>query len=75
MQMAYSRRVTLLPLSLNVNSDNNAANYGRRFNLNANNEPHNVAPMALVLSPGFKVITWKPILICILNFALMIILS
>lgn len=37
-----------MPLSLNVNSDNNTANNGRRFNLNANNEPSNVAPMVLI---------------------------
>jgi len=37
-----------VPLSLNVNSDNNAANHSRRFNLNAAYDPHNDAPMALV---------------------------
>jgi hypothetical protein len=35
----------LLPLSLNVHSDDNARQNGRRFNLNANNGPDNVAPM------------------------------
>ena len=37
----------IVPLYLNVHSDNNAAQNGRRFNLNANNEPNNVAPMVL----------------------------
>lgn len=37
----------IVSLSLNVYSDNNASDYGRRFNLNANNDPDNVAPMVL----------------------------
>jgi len=48
-------------LSLNVNSDNNAANYGRRFNLNANNDPSNVAPMVFYCTQdhGNGMETWN----------------
>ena len=52
MKMAFSRWVDIVLLSLNVNSDNNARNNGRRFNLNGNNLPNNVAPMILVCTLG-----------------------
>ena len=39
-----------MPLSLNVNSDRNAQNNGRRFNRNANNRPSNAAPMVSELT-------------------------
>jgi hypothetical protein len=51
--LAFNRWVTLLPRSLNVNSDNNASINGRRYNLNANNSPDNAAPMVLDLHPRF----------------------
>ena len=43
--MAIDRWVSLAPLSVRVHSDNNASNYGRRFNLNGNNEPANASRM------------------------------
>jgi hypothetical protein len=44
----------LLPFSLNVNSDADVAANDRRFNLNANNTPDNVAPMALIYTQVTK---------------------
>jgi hypothetical protein len=63
-----------LPLSLNVNSDNNARNNGRRLNLNANDDPSNAARMVPERIIGI-VILWKLIAISILFFVLMKILN
>lgn len=51
----------IVPLYLNVHSDNNTAQNERRFNLNANNEPNNVAPMVLdyIQVYGNNMKTWN----------------